>query len=100
MPLLNFSGGEQMGEKDFEREVLDRLAIIETKLDPVLSNCRECNKIIGQHSVSIAELCADINSAHHRIDGVYNTAGIISTVIGVIVNLLAFAIQHARSGTH
>lgn len=82
-----------MGEKEFEREVLDRLAVIETKLDPITVNCRDCNKLVSQHSVAIAEVTASTKSAHHRIDGVYRTAGIISTAIGLVLNVIAFAIQ-------
>lgn len=50
--------GEGGVEKEFEREVLDRLAVIETKLDLIVMNCRDCQKIIMQHSVAIVEIAA------------------------------------------
>lgn len=85
-----------MGEKEFEREVLDRLAIIETKLDPFVSQCRDCHRVLNQHSVDIATVAASSKAAHHRIDGVYKTAAGVSAAIGFLLQVAAFFLQ--RSG--
>ena len=82
-----------MGEKEFEREVLDRLAIIETKIDPFLCQCHECQKTITEHSVHIAEIALSAKSAHHRIDGIFWGAGILGGIAGTVVNLIASALS-------
>ena len=82
-----------MGDKEFEREVLDRLAVIETKLDPVVHGGRDCQRVVNQHSVDLATVAASSKSAHHRIDGVYKTAAGVSAAVGFILQVAAFFIQ-------
>ena len=82
-----------MGEKEFEREVLDRLAIIETKLNPFVTQCRDCHKILTQHSIDLATVAASSKAAHHRIDGVYKTAAGVSAAIGFLLQVASFFLQ-------
>ena len=81
-----------MGEpKTFEREVLDRLITMETKIDVITVQCPPCQTKINNHDIAIATVEASAKSAHHRIDSVYKIAGLISAGIGVMIQLISFA---------
>lgn len=79
-------------EKTFEREVLDRLIKMETKLDAITIQCPQCQTQIGSHGIALATIDASAKSAHRRIDGVvdgiYKTAGIISAVVGTVIGCI------------
>lgn len=72
-------------EKSFEREVLDRLITIETTLKSLTTICPQCQSELITHGKEIVALDASAKSAHHRIDGVYKTAGIVATVVSAVV---------------
>ena len=87
--ILNFlGGGELEKEKPFEREVLDRLITMETKIDTIAVQCPQCQSKVGSHAVALATVDASTKSAHHRIDGIYKTVGIASSVIGTVIGFI------------
>ena len=87
-----------MTEKTFEREVLDRLVTIETKLDPFVTNCRDCHAKIDNLIVAQIKTDASARSAHQRIDGMYKTAGVVAAVVSGIMSLVQFVIQTRGGG--
>jgi len=100
-----YGGGELAEEKTFEREVLDRLITMETKLDAITSSCPKCQSDITAHGIALATLEASSKSAHHRIDsavdGMYKTAGAISAVVGAIVSGISFLLNYlSQKGGH
>lgn len=87
-----------MGEVDFQREVIDRLARIETKQDVTTITVADHAKCITQHSISIADVNSRARSAHHRIDGIFWGAGLLGGAAGWVVNL--FASLWGKGGGH
>jgi hypothetical protein len=77
-----------VGENDFEREIRDRLIRIETKQDTTIEIVSEHTKTIGQHDRDIVRLDASTKSAHHRIDGIFVSAGAMGTAAGAIVQFI------------
>ena len=86
-----------MVEKTFEREVLDRLVTIEIKLDPFVTNCRDCHAKIDNLIVAQIKTDASARSAHQRIDGMYKTAGVVAAIVSGIVSMVQFLLT-ARGG--
>ena len=78
-----------MGERDFQEEVIDRLARIETKQDIHGETVAEQGKTISAHSISIEGTSNSVKSAHHRIDGICATAGLLGAVAGWAANFVA-----------
>lgn len=78
-----------MPDKDFQREVLDRLISIETKQDAVIQTVSDHSKTIVKHGEEIVDIRASTKSAHHRIDGIFWGAGIIGGLAGTMVNICA-----------
>lgn len=77
-----------MGQDEFQRQVIDRLARIETKQDATHETI-VCHAVaIAAHSVDIAKVDASAKSAHKRIDGIYAAAGVIGAATGGLINFL------------
>lgn len=87
-----------MVQIDFQREVIDRLARIETKQDATTITVADHSKIIAQHSIAIADGDSRSRSAHHRIDGIFWGAGLLGGAAGWVVNL--FASLWGKGGGH
>ncbi|TCL39942.1 hypothetical protein EV210_101140 [Anaerospora hongkongensis] len=87
-------------EKTFEREVLDRLIIIETTLKNLTVQCPRCQEELIFLGKAVVSLEASTKSAHHRIDGVYKTAGVISATVGLLVSFLSFLFNNIPKGGH
>lgn len=73
-----------MGAHDFESEVLERLASIETEIRKVSSLEVEMKEV--RDMVIAANQSA--RSAHHRINGMYLIGGAIAGIISFFINLL------------
>lgn len=73
-----------MGEHDFESEVLERLASIETEIRKVSSLEAEMKEV--RDMVITANMSA--RSAHHRINSMYLIGGAIAGIISFFINLL------------
>ncbi|SFM41339.1 hypothetical protein [Pelosinus propionicus] len=78
-----------MGEVDFQHEVIDRLARMETKQDATMATVADHAKCINQHSVAIKDTDSRARSAHHRIDGIFWGAGILGGAVGAVVNFIS-----------
>ena len=78
-----------MGEKEFQQEVIDRLARIETKQDATMKTVEEHSTIIANHSERIVKNEESTKSAHHRITNIWATAGVLGTLAGGAVNLIS-----------
>jgi hypothetical protein len=87
-----------VSQDDFQREVIDRLARIETKQDATQITVADNVKTIAKHSISIAEINASAKSAHHRIDGICATAGLLGGLAGTIANVIT--LFWPKSGGH
>jgi hypothetical protein len=83
---------------DFQREVIDRLARIETKQDATTITVADHAKCITQHSVTIADVNSRARSAHHRIDGIFWGAGILGGAAGWVANFITSLI--GKGGGH
>jgi uncharacterized protein (UPF0212 family) len=77
-----------LGEVDFQREVIDRLARIETKQDATNITVADHTRCINQHSISIVEVDSRSRSAHHRIDGIFWGAGVLGGIAGWAANFI------------
>lgn len=86
-------------EKDFQREVIDRLARIETKQDSTAEAVSEHSRTISQHGERITVAEQSAKSAHHRINGIFATAGIFGGLAGTVANFIA-AIWTKSGGGH
>lgn len=88
-------------EKSFEREVLDRLITIETTLKSLTVQCPQCQAEIVASGKAIVALESSTKSAHHRIDGIKSTAGLIATIVGTVIGavftLVNFIINRGHS---
>lgn len=83
---------------DFQREVLDRMIVLETKMDVVIKACPACKAKVDASEIALTKIIESTKAAHHRIDEVYKTAGYISAGIGLILQVIAFVIQNVRGG--
>ncbi len=72
-------------EEKLARDVLDRLARLETKVDIVLGKCPPCQEKLHSHDITIADAIAKATAAHRRIDGIKKTAGSIAAAVVVIL---------------
>lgn len=91
-------GGDCMGEKEFEREVLDRLIKVETLLQMVAGTCPGCQSKIQTLEIYAAKIDESAKSSHKRVDGIYRTAGAISAGVGAVLQLVSYVIQSNRGG--
>lgn len=73
------------------REILDRVIGVETKQDFMLQSCPTCQTELNKQGKELVEIGARAKSAHHRIDGIFWGAGILGTLAGGLVNLIASA---------
>ena len=68
-----------MSMVDISPEALERIVRIETKLDMLVEMLPEIQRLQVAHERA--------KSAHHRIDNIYKVAGLISTIISVVIAL-------------
>lgn len=78
-----------MGEKDFQQEVIDRLARIETKQDATIATVSEHTRIITDQGKEIVRIDASTRAAHHRISGICATAGAFGAIAGTAAQVIA-----------
>lgn len=80
-----FSIGEIMENSEkMVMALIERIARMEAKLDTITTMIPKITEV--QVALGKAEQSAD--SAHHRIDNIYKVAGLISTIISVVIGLL------------
>ena len=75
-------------QNEFQREVVDRLARLETMLSIVTRDCPFCQSRIGAVEVQAAKSAASNASAHHRIDGLISTALWVAGAAGGVTTVL------------
>jgi hypothetical protein len=74
----------------------DRILVLETINSQEKGVCPQnchCQDRLDQYSTQITQNTDSVKSAHHRIDGVFKTATIVSASVGGIVTLLLMALQ-------
>lgn len=76
-----------MNEKEITIEFVERMAKMESKLDMLIDMLPEITAL--QIAQSRSEQTAE--SAHNRIDNIYKVAGLISTIISVVIALIGRA---------
>lgn len=84
---------------DFQREVLDRMIVLETKMDVVVNGCPTCKAKVDTNEIALTKAIESTKIAHQRIDEVYKTVGYIAAGIGLILQVIAFAVQNFK-GVH
>lgn len=75
-------------QNEFQREVVDRLARLETMLSVITRDCPLCQSRIGALEIQAAKAAASTASAHHRIDGLISTALWAAGAVGAITAVL------------
>lgn len=83
-----------MSQEEFQRQVLQRLTAIETNGEYFAEGL----KLIRQHGERITAVESSARSAHHRINGIYTTAGVIGGIAGALAQF--FASLWSRGGGH
>lgn len=69
-------------------ELMERTARIEAKLDLIADMLPQITKL----QVDIGKVEQSTKSAHHRIDNIYKVAGLISTIVSVVIALIGRAV--------
>lgn len=99
-----------MPETEFQQDVIDRLARIETQQKNITDECIPCRKKVDCLEVTMAKVEASAKAAHHRLDsfaelkkelteaikeqitGVYRTAIVVGSMtsffVGIIISLI------------
>ena len=84
-------------DNDFERDMIDRSARIETKLDIILETQHKQQDKLDEVDERATEALQSTKSAHHRIDEmrvtVIKIAGAVSTAIGLLIGFAQVYIQ-------
>lgn len=80
-------------EQNFQREVIDRLARIETKQDSTIKCVDNHSETICKHSERITAIEQSTKAAHHRIDGIYYGASVLGGIAGTVVNFIVGLFQ-------
>lgn len=77
-----------MNEKEITIEFVERMAKVESKLDMLIDMLPEITAL----QIAQARLEQTASSAHNRIDNIYKVAGLISTIISVVIALIGRAV--------
>ena len=76
-----------MNEKEITIEFVERMAKMESKLDMLIDMLPEITAL----QIAQARSEQTASSAHNRIDNIYKVAGLISTIISVVIALIGRA---------
>lgn len=77
-----------MNEKEITIEFVERMAKVESKLDMLIDMLPEITAL----QIAQARSEQTASSAHNRIDNIYKVAGLISTIISVVIALIGRAV--------
>lgn len=77
-----------MNEKEITMEFVERMAKMESKLDMLIDMLPEITAL----QIAQARSEQTASSAHNRIDNIYKVAGLISTIISVVIALIGRAV--------
>lgn len=77
-----------MSEKEITIEFVERMAKMESKLDMLIDMLPEITAL----QIAQARSEQTASSAHNRIDNIYKVAGLISTIISVVIALIGRAV--------
>lgn len=77
-----------MNEKEITIEFVERMAKMESKLDMLIDMLPEITAL----QIAQARSEQTATSAHNRIDNIYKVAGLISTIISVVIALIGRAV--------
>lgn len=72
-------------QTQISREMLERITRVETKQDSLLQACPTCQNEIKEQGKAIVAVTESSKSAHHRIDGIRTSAGLIATIVGTVI---------------
>lgn len=75
-------------EKEITIEFVERMAKMESKLDMLIDMLPEITAL----QIAQARSEQTAASAHNRIDNIYKVAGLISTIISVVIALIGRAV--------
>lgn len=77
-----------MNEKEITMQFVERMAKMEEKLDMLVRMLPEITAL----QIAQARSEQTAASAHNRIDNIYKVAGLISTIISVVIALIGRAV--------
>nr|DAV66251.1 MAG TPA: hemolysin [Caudoviricetes sp.] len=77
-----------LNEKEITIEFVERMAKMESKLDMLIDMLPEITAL----QIAQARSEQTAASAHNRIDNIYKVAGLISTIISVVIALIGRAV--------
>jgi len=77
-----------LNEKEITMEFVERMAKMESKLDMLIDMLPEITAL----QIAQARSEQTAASAHNRIDNIYKVAGLISTIISVVIALIGRAV--------
>jgi hypothetical protein len=77
-----------LNEKEITIEFVERMAKMESKLDMLIDMLPEITAL----QIAQARSEQTATSAHNRIDNIYKVAGLISTIISVVIALIGRAV--------
>ena len=77
-----------MNEREITIEFVERMAKMESKLDMLIDMLPEITAL----QIAQARSEQTASSAHNRIDNIYKVAGLISTIISVVIALIGRAV--------
>ena len=81
-----------MNEKEITIEFVERMAKMESKLDMLIDMLVRMLPKITALQIAQARSEQNAASAHNRIDNIYKVAGLISTIISVVIALIGRAV--------
>ncbi|MDR3561262.1 MAG: hypothetical protein P4N59_07480 [Negativicutes bacterium] len=88
-------------QEKINRETLQTCTRMETLLQGIVNTCPRCQTRLGGHDVALATVEASAKSAHHRIDGVYTSAGAAGAIAAIFIQFIEFVWNNLqKGGTH
>ena len=82
------------------REMLERITRVETKQDSLLQSCPTCQNEIREQGKAIVAVTESSKAAHHRIDGIRTSAGLIASIIGTVIGAVFTMINFILNRGH
>lgn len=86
--IIKIRRGSKLNEKEITIEFVERMAKMESKLDMLIDMLPEITAL----QIAQARSEQTAASAHNRIDNIYKVAGLISTIISVVIALIGRAV--------
>ncbi|HWR45798.1 hypothetical protein [Sporomusa sp.] len=77
-----------------------RITRVETKQYSLLQTCPTCQAEIREQGKANYQSSESAKSAHHRIDGIYKSAGIVATIVSTVIGTIFTVLNFIFKGGH